>query len=116
MSILNLFSTPNFETKYYLVILSLAMLAALAYITTILLKRSKFVGKGRNIHVVERFYLASDKILMIIKVGEAYYLMSSDKSGLKLVDKLEDIALKEQTLDQPKFSDILDKIKMNKEK
>lgn len=115
MSILKVISTPNVGSSYYLVILSLAMFVALAYITTVFLKKSKFVSKGRNIHVIERFYLAADKILMIVQVGEVYYLMSYDKSGMKMLDKLDDFTpmMKEET--QTKFADILKKAKMNKE-
>jgi flagellar biogenesis protein FliO len=115
MSILKVISTPNVGSSYYLVILSLAMFIALAYITTVLLKRSKFVSKGRNIHVIERFYLAADKILMIVQVGEVYYLMSYDKSGMKMLDKLDDFTpmMKEET--QTKFADILKTAKMNKD-
>jgi flagellar biogenesis protein FliO len=92
------------------------MIIALAYVTSILLKRSKFVGRGRNIHVVEKFYLASDKMLMIVKISDTYYLMSNDKTGLKMLDKLDEFIPIESDLPQPKFSDILDKIKMNKDK
>jgi flagellar biogenesis protein FliO len=115
MSILNAVLTPNFESSYYLVILSLAMFVALAYISSILIKRSKFVGKGRNIHVIERFYIASDKMLMIVKVGEIHYLMSSDKNGMNIVDKLENFTPNETEQIQTKFSDILDKVKINKD-
>jgi ABC-type cobalt transport system substrate-binding protein len=92
------------------------MLAALAYVTTVLFKKSKFVGKGRNINVVERFYLASDKMLLIVKVGEDFYFMSSDKTGMKLIDKLDEFTPNEKEILEPKFSEILQKIKMNKDK
>jgi flagellar biogenesis protein FliO len=115
MSILNTVLAPDFESSYYLVILSLAMFVALAYITSVLIKRSRFVGKGRNIHVIERFYLASDKMLMIVKVGEIHYLMSSDKNGMRMVDKLENFTPNEADQIQTKFSDILEKVKINKD-
>ncbi len=115
MSILNVIVTPNFESSYYLVILSLVMFVVLAYVTSILIKRSKLGGKGKNIHVIERFYLSADKILMIIKVGEVYYLMSYDKTGMKMMDKLENFTPNELESTQTKFSDLLEKVKLNKD-
>ncbi|MCH4888734.1 hypothetical protein EZV73_14160 [Acidaminobacter sp. JC074] len=112
---LSMISTPNIGSSYYLVILSLAMFIALAYITTVLLKRSRYVGRGRNIHVIERFYLASDKILLIVQVGSEYYFMSYDKNGMKMMDKLENFTPTIQEQTQTKFSDLLSS-KMNKDK
>lgn len=116
MPILSAISTPDIGSSYYLVILSLAMFIALAYITTVLLKRSRYVGKGRNIHVVERFYLSPDKMLFIVQIGEQYYLMSSDKHGMKMMDKLENFTPSNQEETQAKFSDLLTKARMNKDK
>lgn len=115
MSILKVTSAPNVGSSYYLVILSLAMFIALAYITTVLLKRSKFVSKGRNIHVIERFYLAADKILMIVQIGEVYYLMSYDKSGMRMLDKLDNFTPNTKEETSTKFSDILKNVKMSKD-
>ncbi|MBI9011931.1 MAG: flagellar biosynthetic protein FliO [Clostridiales bacterium] len=117
MSISCAILTPTFDSSYFLVILSLTMFIALAYVTTVILKRSKLSGgKGRNIHVVERFYLSADKILMIVLVGEVYYLMSYDKTGMKLMDKLENFTPNEAEINQIKFSDLLEKVKTNKER
>ncbi len=117
MSISCAIVTPTFDSSYFLVILSLAMFIALAYVTTVILKKSKLSGgKGRNIHVVERFYLSADKILMIVLVGEVYYLMSYDKTGMKLMDKLENFTPNEAETNQTKFSDLLEKVKTNKDR
>jgi len=115
IQILSAISTPNIGSSYYLVILSLAMFIALAYITTVLLKRSRYVGKGRNIQVIERFYLASDKILLIVQVGSDYYFMSHDKHGMKMMDKLENFTPNKDEQTQARFSDLLTS-KMNKDK
>ena len=109
-------STPNIGSSYYLVILSLAMFIALAYVTTVILKKSRLSGgKGRNIHVIERFYLASDKILLIVQVGSDYYFMSHDKHGMKMMDKLENFTPNKDEQTQARFSDLLTS-KMNKDK
>jgi len=106
---------PSFGSSYYLVILSLAMFVALAYVTTSIVKKSKSNGgKGKNIQIVEKFYLSTDKILMIVLVGEVYYLMSYDKTGLKMMDKLEDFTPNEVVENELKFSSILEKVKLNK--
>jgi len=98
-------------------VLILAMFVALAYVTTLILKRSRLPGgKGRNIQVIERFYLATDKILMIVLIGETYYLMSHDKTGLKMMDKLEDFTPNEIVESELKFSSILEKVKLNKDR
>lgn len=117
MSISCAILAPNYESSYYLIMLSFLFVLLLAYFTTRWLSKSKISGsKGRNIHVVERMFLSSDKQLLIVQVGEEYILMSQDKSGLKFIEKLIDFqpVIGQET--SVKFSDILDKLKNNKDK
>lgn len=106
---------PSIGSSYYLVVLTLAMFIALAYMTTVVVKKSKLTGgKGKNIQIVEKFYLSTDKILMIVLVGNIYYLMSYDKTGLKMMDKLDDFTPNEVIENELNFSSVLEKIKLKK--
>ncbi|MFZ5966579.1 MAG: flagellar biosynthetic protein FliO [Bacillota bacterium] len=57
---------------------------------------TKFIGKhglprasAKNMHVIERLSLGVDKTLFIVRVGDAYYLISATKQAVTLLDKLE---------------------------
>jgi flagellar biogenesis protein FliO len=117
MSISCAILAPNYESSYYLIMLSLLLVVILAYLTTrFLAKARQGVSRGKNMAVIERLYLSADKHLLIVSVGDEYVLMSQDKSGLKLVKTLENF--EPQVLEQNpmKFGDILDKFKNNKDK
>lgn len=64
------------------------------YLTT------KFVAKlnqanliNRNMKVVDRISLTSDKSLAIVEIGGIHYIVSMDKNGIQLIDKREDLEL-----------------------
>lgn len=102
------------SSNYFLVMLSLVLVIFLVYITTRLLSRTKLGGQGsNNIQVIERLFLSSDKMLIIIKIGDEYLLLSQDKTGIKLMRKLENFTPMDKEAGM-KFSDVLGKIKMNK--
>lgn len=102
---------PNYSASYYVVLISFFGILTLAYFTTKWLSRMKFNNqRGKNMQVVERLHLAADKLLLIVMVDEAYYLMAQDKSGVKLIDKLEDFK-PEATQQDTRFSDLLNKIR-----
>ncbi len=63
----------------------------LAYVSTRLLGKAR-IGKikGNQIHLIDKFFVSSDKALLLVKLGENYYFMSSDKSGLKILDKVDE--------------------------
>lgn len=106
---------PTYMANYYVVVISLIVILVLAYYTTKWLSKSRITGSGNNMKVIERLYLASDKQLLIVQVDTSYYLMSQTKQDIKLIEKLIDYVPEPKT-DMPKFSDMLDKIRNNKEK
>ena len=108
---------PSYESSYYLVVLSSLIVILLAYVTTRFLAKSRQgASRGKNMQVIERLYLSADKHLLIVKVGDDYFLMSQDKSGVRLVNKLDDFIPELVEEKSMKFSDILDKFSNNKDK
>ncbi|MCT4633754.1 MAG: flagellar biosynthetic protein FliO [Firmicutes bacterium] len=70
-------------------------------------------SKGNNIKVLERFYVANDKSLMVFSFNHVYYLVSNDKSGIRLIDKFseEDMDVDFMTGKlENKFSNIMNKL------
>lgn len=108
---------PNYLTGYMTVLLLFTAVIILAFVTTRWLSNSRLSrSRGKNMHVVERLYLAADKMLLIVLVDDTYYLMSQDKMGIKFISILENFTPEENTQEN-KFSDILEKFKNgNKDK
>jgi flagellar biogenesis protein FliO len=101
---------PNM-TSYYIIMTGFLGIVLLAYFTSRWLFKSRFSGaNGKNMQVIERMYLAADKVLVIVLVDKTYYLMSHDKNGIQLIDTLQDFQPNESIQDK-KFSDILEKFK-----
>lgn len=97
------------SSSYYMLLFSVFFVILLAFVTTKWLSKSKYGGQGQNMKLIERMYIASDKVLLIVQIGEEYYLLSQDKTGIRKIDKLEDFQHNE--VQPQKFSDLLDKIK-----
>jgi flagellar biogenesis protein FliO len=115
MSISCAILAPNYESSYYLIMLSLLLVGILAYLTTrFLAKTRQSASRGKNMAVIERLYLSADKHLLIVSVGDEYVLMSQDKSGVRMIKTLENFQPQEVDQNPMKFSDILDKFKNNK--
>jgi len=88
---------------------------ALAFYTTKYISGAYTKGtSSRNIKLIERVNLAADKSLWLIQLGENYYLASSDKKGIHLIDKLskDDLVLKQ--VNQESFSKVLQSKLFNK--
>lgn len=86
----------------------------LAYLTT------KFVAnlysKGlnsRNIKVLEKIYLAADKSLWLVELGNKIYFVYADKNGMTKLDTLNrdeiDLIKEDSTRNTHNFKDILNK-------
>lgn len=62
----------------------------LAYLAMKFLSRLQF-GRTteRHIHLLDKFFVSADKSIFLVKVDEKFYLISSDKQGLRLLDKLD---------------------------
>jgi flagellar biosynthetic protein FliO len=107
---------PNYMTEYYSVMFAFLVIIIIAWFSTRWLLKGRFNQTGKNMQVIERMYLSSDKFLMIVLVHDTYYLLSQDKSGIRLIDKLDDFKPQEH-IQETKFSDILEKLKAgNKDK
>lgn len=108
---------PNYLTGYVTVIFVFILVITLAFISTRWLSNSRFsASRGKQMRVIERLYLAADKMLLIVLVDDTYYLMSQDKTGIKFIDVLENFTPQEAKQEN-KFSDILEKFKNgNKDK
>ncbi len=63
----------------------------LAYLSTKFLTRLNFSKmQNRNIKLLDKFFISSDKSILLIKVEKKVYLLSSDKTGLRLLDTLNE--------------------------
>lgn len=85
----------------YIIIFTMVVIAA--YLTAkILGKKNIKMMRGKNIQVVEKMNLGLDKSLLIIKIGESFYLLSSGKQKIELITTLknEDVKLTESVFDE----------------
>jgi flagellar biogenesis protein FliO len=58
-----------------------------------LTKRQGVNIRQKNIKIIERIAISADKFLFLIELDGLYYLISSDKSGMRLIDKREHLNL-----------------------
>lgn len=99
---------------YYGAVFSFFIVVILAFLSTKWIAKIRLnTMEGKNIQVVERVYLSTDKQLLIVKVGNQFFLMSQDKSGIKMLNELTDFTPSE--IEEPqKFAYFLEKFKNNK--
>lgn len=105
----NWFSTSGIDIVGYLIFV--IGVIALAYWTTRWLSRAYTKGNvNRNIKVLERVNLATDKSLWLIKVGTKTYFAYSDKQKFEIIDNIhnEDIVLPSHETES--FESILKKV------
>jgi len=107
-----LFLQPTMS--YYGLVFAFAFVLFLAYISTKLIAKNRLNSmEGRNIEVVERVYLSTDKQLLIVKVGNQFFLMSQSKSDIKFMHELTNFTPSVSNEPQ-KFAYFLEKFKNNK--
>ncbi len=94
-------------------ILFFAVLLAL-YFLVISMKKSGLVNfRGRYVKFIERVPLGWDRTILIFEVQGCYYIVSMDKSGMRVIDKRSDIT--EDELNNPEtFKNIFAKLSGNK--
>ncbi len=81
--------SPLLQVFSYLGIVILVLI--LAYLSTKFLTRLNFSKmQNRNIKLLDKFFISSDKSIYLIKVEKKVYLLSSDKTGLRLLDTLNE--------------------------
>lgn len=100
--------------NYYGTILAFLFVLGLAFYSTKWIAKSKAkTMSGKNIQVIERVFLSTDKHLIIVKVGQAYYFLSQDKNGIRSIDRLEGF-IPQTDEETQKFTYFLDKFKNNR--
>ncbi len=63
----------------------------LAYLSTKFLANLNFSNvKNKHIKLVDKFFISSDRSILLIKVASKFYLVASDKTGLKILDNLSE--------------------------
>ncbi len=72
-----------------MVIVSLLLLIGIAIIISFMFRKNFKNNFTKNMNIVDKMYISADKCIFIILVNNDYYMMSWDKSGIKLIDKLE---------------------------
>lgn len=113
-----LINSINYSTQLIVMILSFAFVIFLAYLTTKFLSKTKLNGlNGKNIKIIERVNISTDKYLMIIELNNEFYFISSDKSSIILLDKLNGFVPISKELNNLNFTEVLDRFKKkNKDK
>ena len=98
-----------------MIVFSFVLVLLLAYFTTKILAKSKIIGiKGKNIQVIERVMLSNDKQLLIVKLNDKYYFLSSDKNNVNLLDKLEEFSpIIDESQKVVRFSEVFERFKKN---
>ncbi len=63
----------------------------LAYMSTKFLSRMNFSNvKNKHIKLIDKFFISSDRSILLFKVEKKVYLIASDKTGLKILDSLSE--------------------------
>lgn len=74
----------------FLYVAAICAIVLLAYLTTRFVAGAYSFGmKSKHIHILERASLGADKALFLLRLNDKVYLLSSDKSGIRLIDKLD---------------------------
>ncbi len=73
----------------------------LAYLSTKFLSRLNISNvKNKNMRLVDKFFISSDRSILLFKVEKKFYLMASDKTGLKVLDILSEEDLPSYQMDE----------------
>lgn len=76
------------------------------------LTKRHFVGlREKNIKVIERVALSNDKFLYLIELDHIYYLVSSDKSGMTMIDKREHLNIEISKQIEPQTDAFFEQLK-----
>lgn len=84
-------SDTLFTVRY--IIVATVFLLLLWALSKYLTKRQGVNIRQKNIKIIERIAISADKFLFLIELDGLYYLISSDKSGMRLIDKREHLNL-----------------------
>ena len=88
---------------------------------------SKYIGKmnlkqanSKHMQIIERVFINQDKTLMIVKIFQKYYVVSSTNQSISLLfelslEEVEELNISNQSVEAFSFKTILDKIKKSEE-
>lgn len=79
---------PSPVSLFLYLVLFLVVLG-MAYYSTRYISKNVAKHYGNNIRVIEKLPLGVDRSIMIIQVGEVYYLVANNKMGIEKMDRLD---------------------------
>lgn len=102
-------SDTLFTIKY--IIVATVFLFLLWGLSKYLTKRH-FVGlREKNIKVIERVAISSDKFLYLVELDQIHYLIGSDKSGMTVIDKREHLNIEISKQIEPQTDAFFEQLK-----
>ncbi|GAB6109221.1 flagellar biosynthetic protein FliO [Fusibacter bizertensis] len=76
------------------------------------LTKKQFVGiKNKNIKIIERVAITNDKFLFLVELDGVHYMISSDKNGMRLIDKREHLNIESTSSTQPQSGAFFEQLK-----
>lgn len=102
-------SDTLFTVKY--IIVATVFLLLLWGLSKYLTKRQGITIRQKNIKVIERISISADKFLFLIELDGLYYLISSDKSGMRLIDKREHLNLEDMKISETQSGAFFEQLK-----
>lgn len=106
-------------TNDYIIVVLFAsiFIIVLAFFTTRLVSGG-FNQKilSRNIKFIERLPLGLDKSLILVQLDKHFYLIYISKNGVKLIDKIDSLEIKDISERNISFSEMLSKFRNFKNK
>lgn len=76
------------------------------------LTKKHFVGvREKNIKVIERVAISSDKFLYLVELDQIHYLIGSDKSGMTVIDKREHLNIEISKQIEPQTDAFFEQLK-----
>ncbi len=75
------------KVLYFVIVFGIIVL--LAYYTTRVLGKRVAVNAGRYMRVIDSLHIGGDKSLIIIKVEDAYLLLSCSNNNIELIKELD---------------------------
>lgn len=84
-------SPSNFNLKFLVYLCAVGFILYGMYLLSKYITKNGKINKG-NIKIIEKFYITSDKHLLIIELHRVFYLLSVTKGDISLIDKRDDLS------------------------
>jgi hypothetical protein len=76
------------------------------------LTKKQFVGiRNKNMKVIERVAITNDKYLFLVELDGIHYMISSDKNGMRLIDKREHLNIESSKSIEPQSGAFFEQLK-----